>query len=113
MSVDLVSMVVPALTHIGAVVVDVVGVLPAFDVPDSEPVAPPGSGGFLAMIGVSKWIGFAIAIIGIVAVGVMFFINSRRGEAAEDTKSLMGAIVGVIIVASAAAIVQFFVNAAG
>lgn len=76
-------------------------------IPNPDPVQPPGTQGFLSIMGWAKWVALAIAILGIIAIGAMMTISSRRGEGGEHVGKLGMALVGVIIISAAAALVGF------
>lgn len=86
---------------------------PMVVIPNPTPKAPPGSNALIEFWGMGKWIGYAIAGIALVVIGVIFLINQRRGEGAEIAPKLMTWVFGLAIIAVSSTIVQLFVNAAG
>lgn len=85
---------------------EMTSVFPA-QVPDPAPIAPPGSDKFINIMAWAKWVALAIAVLGLIAAGAMMAINSRRGEGSEHAGRLGGVLAGVIVIASAGAIVGF------
>lgn len=74
-------------------------------IPNPSPVQPPGTGGFTLAISWIKWIGFALAGVGIVIVAIKMFFNSRRGEGGEHIGALGWILAGVILIGAGAGIV--------
>jgi hypothetical protein len=74
-------------------------------IPDPDPVQPPGTDGFTLAISWIKWIGFALAGVGIVIVAIRMFFSSRRGEGGEHVGALGWILGGVIIIGAGAGII--------
>lgn len=89
---------------------DFAAVLP-FQIPNPDPIQPPGTQGFLAMMGWAKWVALAVTILGLIAAGAMMSFNSRRGEGGEHVGRVGMALVGVIIIAAATSLVGFLATA--
>ena len=90
-----------------ASVLDTLSTFP-LDIPDPDPVAPPGFEGPVGTIlSWLKWGGLALAVGGLMIVGGMMAINQRRGEAAGELGLLGKILIGVIIIGAAASIVGF------
>lgn len=87
-----------ALTTIGQVLTDL---------PDPDPLAPPGFGAVTTLVAWAKWVGLIAAILALIAVAVMFMFNARRGEGGEHVKTLVSILVGVMIIGAATALVGF------
>lgn len=81
-------------------------VLPA-QIPNPNPVQPPGTGKFLDVMGWVKWVALAATIIGLMIAGGMMALNSRRGEGGEHAGKIGAALMGVIVISAAAALVGF------
>ena len=89
---------------------DVAAVLPA-DLPNPDPVQPPGTDGFTAIMGWGKWVALAVAILALFAAGAMMGINSRRGEGGEHVGRIAAILGGVVVISAAVAIVGFLSGA--
>ncbi len=83
----------------------------ALALPDPEPVAPPGFEGVGTILAWAKWVGLIAAILALIFVGILFMHNSRRGEGGEHIKTLVGILVGVMIIGAATALVGFISGA--
>lgn len=88
---------------------DVVALLP-LQVPDPNPVQPPGTEGFTTIMGWAKWVALAVCILGLFAAGALMAIQSRRGEGGEHVGKIGMALAGVIVISAAAALVGFLVS---
>lgn len=91
-------------------VVEVAAVLPA-DLPNPDPVQPPGTDGFTSIMGWAKWVALAVAILALFAVGAMMGLNSRRGEGGEHVGKIGMILGGVVIISAAVALVGFLSGA--
>lgn len=70
--------------------------------------APPGIGAkFEQVMGWAKWVCLGIAVLGIMAIGAMMTVGSRRGEGGEKVGALGWALGGVVIIAGAFSLVGF------
>ena len=76
-------------------------------VPDPDPIQPPGTEGFNSIMGWAKWVALAVCILGLFAAGALMAIQSRRGEGGEHVGKIGMALGGVIIISAAAALVGF------
>ena len=85
---------------------DVLANLPS-QVPDPDPVQPPGTEGFNTIMGWAKWVALAICILGLFAAGALMAIQSRRGEGGEHVGKIGMALGGVIVISAGAALVGF------
>lgn len=81
----------------------------AGNVPDpGNGTAPPGVGTkFEQVMGWAKWVCLGIAVLGIMAIGAMMTVGSRRGEGGEKVGALGWAVGGVVVISGAFAIVGF------
>ncbi|MBL5975506.1 MAG: hypothetical protein ACTHX2_00695 [Microbacterium sp.] len=90
--------------------VEVAAVLPA-DLPNPDPVQPPGTDGFTSIMGWAKWVALAVAILALFAVGAMMGLNSRRGEGGEHVGKIGMILGGVVLISAAVALVGFLSGA--
>lgn len=88
---------------------DLIVALP--QIPNPDPVQPPGTEGLTAIMGWAKWVALAICILGLIAAGAMMSINSRRGEGGEHVGKIGMALGGVIVISAAASLVGFLMGA--
>ena len=91
-------------------VAELATILPA-DIPNPAPVQPPGTEGFITIMGWVKWIGFGLAGIAVILVGIQMFFNSRRGEGGEHAGKLGWVLGGIILIGAAAGIVSSLMGA--
>lgn len=80
-------------------------------VPNPDPVQPPGTEGFITIMGWVKWGGFAVAVVALIAAAVMMMIGRSRGEGGEHVGKLAMVLVGVVIIGAAAGLVGVLVGA--
>jgi hypothetical protein len=77
--------------------------------PNPAPSAPGGlSNGVSSIIGLMKYIGFALCVVAIIGAGLSFAIANRHQEGGETVMKLGQALAGVAIVAAAVGIVGLF-----
>ncbi|MCT2980597.1 hypothetical protein [Propionibacterium freudenreichii] len=88
---------------------DVVALLP-LQVPDPNPVQPPGTEGFTSIMGWAKWVALAVCVLGLIAAGALMAIQSRRGEGGEHVGKIGMALGGVIVISAASALVGFLMS---
>lgn len=81
------------------------------EIPDPDPIQPPGTEGFTAIMGWGKWIALAVCVLGLFAAGALMAVQSRRGEGGEHVGKIGMALGGVIVISAAAAIVGFLAGA--
>ena len=86
---------------------DFAALLPQADIPNPAPVQPPGTNGFVTIMGWVKWVALAVCVIGIIVAGALMAINSRRGEGGEHVKTFVAILVGVMVIGAATALVGF------
>ncbi|MGW9114523.1 hypothetical protein [Microbacterium sp. NPDC055683] len=98
------------LLSVVTVATDVIAATP-MQLPDPGPVQPPGTSGFVSIMGWGKWVALAVCILGIFAGGAMMAIQSRRGEGGEHVGKIGMALAGVIVISAAAALVGFLSGA--
>lgn len=75
--------------------------------PDPDPIQPPGTEGFTAILGWAKWVALAVCILGLFAAGALMAVQSRRGEGGEHVGKIGMALGGVIVISAAVALVGF------
>ena len=80
------------------------------NIPNPEPIQPPGTTGFVTIMGWVKWVALAVCVIGIIVAGALMAINSRRGEGGEHAGRIGFALGGVIVISAAASLVGFLVS---
>lgn len=88
-----------------SVAADLAVVVPT-QIPDPAPIQPPGMESFSTALGWIKWIGFALAGVGIIFVAIRMFFSSRRGEGGEHVGSLGWILAGVILIGGGASLVS-------
>ncbi|WP_237564216.1 hypothetical protein [Actinomyces sp. 432] len=98
-----------AIAHVTQVMTEAMLSLP-LDLPDPEPVQPPGTEGFTSIMGWAKWIALAVCILGLFVAGALMAIQSRRGEGGEHVGKIGMALGGVIVISAAASLVGFLVS---
>ena len=79
-------------------------------VPNPDPIQPPGTEGFTSIMGWAKWVALAVCILGLFAVGALMAVQSRRGEGSEHVGKIGMALFGVIVISAAAALVGFLAS---
>lgn len=76
--------------------------------PDSEPLSPPGVGDtWNRMVGVGKWIGLGVAVLGLLFVGGKMAFDSRHGETSEEVGSLIKIVLAVVVISGGASVLGF------
>lgn len=75
---------------------------------DVDPTPPPGSEGFLTVIGWALWIVFGCTVLGIIIIGGRMAFAHQRGEAGQHGFALAMCIGGAVLAGAAATIVTFF-----
>lgn len=88
---------------------DFVALVP-LQVPNPDPVQPPGTEGFTSIMGWAKWVALAVCVLGLIAAGALMAIQSRRGEGGEHVGKIGMALGGVIVISAAGALVGFLVS---
>lgn len=89
---------------------DVTAILPA-DLPNPQPVQPPGTGKISDVMGWAKWVALVICILGLIGAGAMMAINHRRGESGEHVGKLGWILAGVIVISGATSLIGFISGA--
>lgn len=74
--------------------------------------APPGFGtAFEDIMGWVKWVALGLVVLGLIIIGALMAINSRRGEGGELLGRLGWAMAGACVIAGAVSLVGFLVTA--
>ena len=82
------------------------------DIPDPDPVTPPGFEGPTGLIiGMLRWGGLALAVVGVIIVAAKLMVNIRRGEAANEVGGLGWIGLGIMLIGAASALVGFIAGA--
>lgn len=74
------------------------GVIP-MQIPNPDPVQPPGTDGVTTLLAWIKWIGFAVAGGAIVVGGILVAVAMRRGDQGQALTNLIWPFAGVIVIA--------------
>jgi hypothetical protein len=74
-----------------------------------EGTAPPGSEGFITLMGWGKWAALGICIMSLIGAGVMMGFGNRHGDGGEHAARLGRILGGVIIISAAFSLVGFLV----
>ena len=84
------------------------------EIPKPSPEAPPGSGGFLKILGWGAWVVFGLAVLGIFIVAGKMMIDNKNGHGGgQHAQGLGMVLVGAVIASVASGIVGAIVTAAG
>lgn len=84
----------------------------AATIPNPGPGEPPPGVGekFESIMGWAKWVCLGIVVLGIMAIGAMMAVGSRRGEGGEKVGALGWALGGAVLIAGAVSLVGFLVS---
>ncbi len=88
--------------------------LPAINLPDPQPTAPPGAaGGVTAILAFAKWACLIVAVVALIAFGGrLAWEMSNRGRGVEVHAGGLGFIlVGIVIISASTSIVGFIYSA--
>ena len=95
-----------ALASIGTIWVAVpTPVLTAGDATNASLDAPPGADSFSTILGYVTYIGLALAILSIIALGALIALRSRRGEGMRSVGTLGIIFIGILLISGASALV--------
>jgi peptidoglycan/LPS O-acetylase OafA/YrhL len=100
------SMLLTAVSAAG----DFLALVPA-QIPDPDPIQPPGTEGLNSIMGWGKWVALAICVLGLFAAGALMAVQSRRGEGGDHVGKIGMSLGGVIVISAAAALVGFLSGA--
>lgn len=73
--------------------------------------APPGSAGFISIMGWAKWIALGLCVIGLIVAGAIMAVSHRRGEGGEHGARIGYALGGVAVIAGAFSLVTALAGA--
>ncbi|MDR1513937.1 MAG: hypothetical protein LBS56_10765 [Propionibacteriaceae bacterium] len=76
-------------------------------IPDPPAIAPPGSERLTELLGMLKWGALALCLAALIGGGAMIAFASRRGEGQEAAKKVAFPLLGVVVIAGAAALIGF------
>ncbi len=88
--------------------IELVATLPLIDLPDPEPVMPPGFEPIIQLLGFLKWGGLIVLLGGLIILFARLAVNSRRGEGGEHMQQFVWIMVGVIGIGAAAGLIGLF-----
>lgn len=86
---------ITAATHLAAIV-------PA-DIPNPDPVQPPGTEGVTTIMSWLKWIGYAVVGGAIIVGGILIAVSFRRGEGHDALPKILWPMAGAIVIGAGAA----------
>lgn len=93
------------------VIPQLAGIIP-LEVPNpGAGAAPPGSGGFISIMGWAKWIALGLCVIGLIIAGAIMAVSHRRGEGGEHGARIGYALAGVAVIAGAFSLVTALAGA--
>lgn len=93
------------------VIPQLAGIIP-LEVPNpGAGTAPPGSGGFISIMGWAKWIALGLCVIGLIIAGAIMAVSHRRGEGGEHGARIGYALAGVAVIAGAFSLVTALAGA--
>ena len=68
-------------------------------------VPNPGAEGLLTILQWAAWIGFAVAVLGVILAGIAMVVSIRRQEGGEHVARLGWVFAGCIVIGSASGLV--------
>lgn len=81
---------------------DFAAVVPA-QIPNPDPVQPPGTGGITTIMAWLKWIGYAVVGGAIIVGGILIAVSFRRGEGHDALPKILWPMAGAIVIGAGAA----------
>lgn len=81
---------------------DFVAVVP-LQIPDPDPVQPPGTEGVTTILSWLKWIGYVVIGGAIIIGGTLIAISFRRGEGHDALPKILWPMAGAIVIGAGAA----------
>lgn len=81
---------------------DFAAVVPA-QIPDPDPVQPPGTEGVTTIMAWLKWIGYAVVGGAIIIGGILIAVSFRRGEGHDALPKILWPMAGAIVIGAGAA----------
>jgi len=73
------------------------------DIPNPDPVQPPGTQGVTTLMSWLKWIGYAVVGGAIVVGGILIAVSFRRGEGHDALPKIMWPMAGAIVIGAGVA----------
>ncbi|WP_077490896.1 hypothetical protein [Sinomonas mesophila] len=84
------------------------------EIPKPSPEAPPGSGGFVKILGYVAWVVFGLAVLGVLTVAGKMMNDHNNGRGGSEHAQRLGQVLaGAIIASVASGIVGAIVTASG
>lgn len=77
------------------------------NLPNPQPIQPPGTGDISTVMGWVMWLGLALCILGLVVAGALMAINHQRGDGGQHAGRVGMSLAGVIVIGAAGAIIGF------
>lgn len=72
-------------------------------IPDPDPVQPPGTEGVTTIMAWLKWIGYAVVGGAIIVGGILIAVSFRRGEGHDALPKILWPMAGAIVIGAGAA----------
>lgn len=95
-----------------SIATDAMLAFPTSQLPDSQPLQPPGLGdAWSRIIGVGKWVALGVCVLGLLVIGGKMAFDARRGETSEEIGSLIKVILAVSIITGGASVIGFITGA--
>ncbi|MES2171272.1 MAG: hypothetical protein V4479_11215 [Actinomycetota bacterium] len=88
--------------------------VPAIDLPDPQPKAPPGaSAGITAILAFAKWACLIVAVVALVAFGgrLAWEMSNRSRGVEVHAGGLAFILIGIVIISASTSIVSFIYSA--
>lgn len=73
--------------------------------PDPTPERPPGMSGLDTLLNWAQFLGFTVAIGGLIVAGGMLALNLQQGRGTDEGIMLTKPIIGALVIAAAGAII--------
>ena len=87
------------------------GLMLPLELPNPDPVQPPGTDAISTILGWAKWIGLVMAIFGIIIVAIIMSVSSRRGEGQQNLGTLGFIFMAVVMIGASTAVIGFISGA--
>lgn len=81
---------------------DLVAAVP-MQIPNPDPVQPPGTEGVTTIMAWLKWIGYAVVGGAIIVGGILIAVSFRRGEGHDALPKILWPMAGAIVIGAGAA----------
>lgn len=75
-------------------------------IPDPDPIQPPGTEGVTVVLSWLKWIGYAIIGGAIIVGGILIGISFKRGEGHDALPKILWPMAGAIVIGAGVAMVS-------